>query len=183
MFRLWFLALGFFLASTVALGQTTPTDSQTLQALLSEIRQLRKDLQTTTVASQRVQILTYRLQSQQGAVARVQQRLDGVHAKLAEAQAGVRHFTSEIERAEAALNEPQNSAEADRKQVEGMLATGKRELESQKAAEQEWETKEAEAVQDLRSEQSKLAALEEQLDQLDKILEGAARQSATGPRQ
>jgi hypothetical protein len=52
-------------------------------------------------------------------------------------------------------------------------------LESQKAAEQEWETKEAETVQELRSEQAKLAALQEQLDQLDKILEQASRQPAS----
>ena len=181
MFRLWLLALGFFLASTAALGQSAAADSQTLQALLSEIRQLRKDLQTTTVASQRVQILMYRLQSQQGAVARAQQRLDGVHAKLAQSRDGVRHFTTELERTETALNDTQNPA--DRKDLETMLPRTKGELESQKAAEQEWEAKEAEAAQDLRSEQSKLATLQEQLEQLDKILDGVSRQSATGPRQ
>lgn len=175
--RVWFLLLGLFVASISAFGQSTTTDSQTLQALLSEIRLLRRDLQTTTVASQRVQILMYRLQSQQAALARAQQRADEVHSRLNEAQAGVRHFTSEIERTETALNDTQNSN--DRKQVEGMLAAAKRELELQKAAEQDWEAKEAEAVQNLRSEESKLAALEEQLDQLDKILEGVSRQSAT----
>jgi hypothetical protein len=34
-------------------GQSTSTDSQTLQALLAEVRQLRHDLQTTTIAAQR----------------------------------------------------------------------------------------------------------------------------------
>ncbi len=167
--RALFLLFGLFVASASAFGQSTTTDSQTLQALLSEIRQLRKDLQTTTVASQRVQILMYRLQSQQAAVARAQQRADEVHSRLTEAQAGVRHFASEIERAETALNDSQNSN--DRKQLEGMLAAAKHELELQKTAEQEWETKEAEAVQNLRSEESKLAALEEQLDHLDKDFE------------
>lgn len=165
----WLLLFGLFVVSTSAFGQSIATDSQTLQALLSEIRQLRKDLQTTTIASQRVQVLMYRLQSQQSAVARAQQRADEVHSRLTDAQAGVRHFTSEIERTETALNDSQNSS--DRKQVEGMLAAAKHELESQKAAEQEWETKEAEAVQSLRSEEAKLAALEEQLDQLDRTLE------------
>jgi hypothetical protein len=176
MVRSLFLKLGLLVASSSALGQSAGTDSQTLQALLSEVRQLRKDLQTTTVASQRVQILMYRLQSQQTAVARAQQRLDGVHAKLAEARNGVQHFTSEVERMETALNDTQNPA--DRKELESLLPARKGQLESQKVAEQDWGTKEAEAVQDLRSEQSKLAALEEQLDQLDKILEGVARQSA-----
>jgi hypothetical protein len=65
------LALGFLLSSTLCFGQTTPSESQTLQALLLEVRQLRQDLQTTTVAAQRAQILLYRLQGQEAAVARL----------------------------------------------------------------------------------------------------------------
>ncbi len=172
--RLFLLALGFLMTSTVSVGQTASAESQTLQALLVEVRQLRKDLQTTTVASQRVQILLYRAQLQETVVAGAQRRLDVVHSKLAEVRSGVAHFASEVERAEAELNDSQGSA--DRKQVEGMLAAAKRELESQKAAEQEWEAKEAESVQDLRSEQAKLVALQEQLDQLDKTLEQASQQ-------
>jgi hypothetical protein len=174
MHRLFLLALGFLLASTVSVGQTAPADSQTLQALLVEVRQLRKDLQTTTVASQRVQILLYRMQLQQSAVARAQSRLDDVNAKLVEARAGVRHFTSETERAEAGLKDSQVSANG--KENENMLARLKGELESQKAAGQEWETKEVEAVQELRAEEAKLVALQEQFDQLDKILEQSSRQ-------
>jgi thymidylate synthase len=181
MHRLFLLALGLLLASTVSVGQTASADSQTLQALLVEIRQLRKDLQTTTVASQRVQILLYRAQNQETVVAGAQRRLDEVHSKLAEVRSGVAHFTSEIERAEAELNDSPSSA--DRKQVEGMLTVSKRELEAQKAAEQEWETKEAESVQNLRSEQAKLSALQEQLDQLDKILEQSSRPPTASSRQ
>jgi chromosome segregation ATPase len=181
MHRSALFALGLLLASTVSGGQATPSDSQTLQALLAEMRQLRKDLQTTTVASQRVQILLYRAQLQETAVAGAQRRLDDVHSKLAEVRSGVRHFTSEIERAESALNESQNAV--DRKQLEDMLTAAKRELESQLATEQEWETKEAQAVQDLRSEQAKLSALQEQLEQLDRSLEQSIRPPAAAPRE
>ena len=167
--RVLFLFFWLFVLSSVAFGQSVPADLPTLQALLSEVRQLRKDLQSTTVAAQRVQILLYRVQSQQAAVARAQQRVDEVHSRLVDNQAAVRHFTTEIERTESALNDSQNSS--DHKQLEGMLAVAKRELESQKAAEQESETKEAEAVQSLRSEEARLWALEEQLDQLDRTLE------------
>jgi hypothetical protein len=59
MHRPFLFGLGLILASTVSVGQTASPDSQTLQALLAEVRQLRKDLRTTTVASQRVQILLY----------------------------------------------------------------------------------------------------------------------------
>ena len=137
-------------------------------------RQLRKDLQATTVASQRVQIILYRLQLQEGAVARVQQRADEAHSKLAEARSSTRDRDAAKERVETALNETQNSAE--RKQLDKLLSDVKGQLESQKAAEQEWQTKEAEATQELRSEEAKLAALQEQFDQLDKILEQSSRQ-------
>jgi hypothetical protein len=40
------LILILFLIPAAALSQTAPTDSQTLRALLAEIRQLRHDLQT-----------------------------------------------------------------------------------------------------------------------------------------
>ena len=176
MHRSWLLALGFVFASPASFAQTASTDSQTLQALLAEVRQLRMDLQTTSVASQRVQIILYRLQLQEGTVARAQQRVDEVHSKLAEARAGVQHFASEVERMQRALNETQNPA--DRKESESLLAARKGQLESQKAAEQDWETKEAESRQELRLEEAKLAALQEQFDQLDKILEPSSRQPA-----
>ena len=173
MHRLFLFALGLLLASTVSVGQTASADSQTLQALLAEVRQLRKDLQTTTVASQRVQILLYRAQLQETVVAGAQQRLDAMHSKLVEAQSAVRHFISENERLEATLNDSQSPA--DRKELEVMLTRLNGELESQRAAEQEWLTKEAQATQELRSEGTKLALLQEQLDQLDKILEQSGR--------
>src|SRR5258708_23322425 len=55
----------FLLISAPAFGQCTSTDSQPLQALLAELRQLHHDLQTTTIAAQRAHILPYLLQGQQ----------------------------------------------------------------------------------------------------------------------
>jgi len=80
------LALGFLLSLTPCFGQTTPSESQTLQALLLEVRQLRQDLQTMTIAVQRAQILLYRSQGQEAAVARASQRLDGARERLAAIQ-------------------------------------------------------------------------------------------------
>ena len=177
MYRSWLLALAFLFSSPANFGQTASTDSQTLQALLAEVRQLRMDLQTISVASQRVQIILYRLQLQEAAVARAQGRLDGTHTKLSEAQAGVRHFTSENERVQSALNDSKNPA--DRNEFEAMLTRLKGELESQKSLEQEWATKDAEATQELRSEEAKLSALQDQFDQLDKILEQSSRPPAS----
>jgi hypothetical protein len=67
--RLSFVPLALLLASP-AFAQSNPTDSETLKALLAEVRLLRHDLQTTTVAAQRSQILVYRAQAQESVVAR-----------------------------------------------------------------------------------------------------------------
>ena len=173
MYRPFLLFFALCIFSTATLGQSASADSQTLQALLSEIRQLRKDLQTTAVAAQRVQILMYRLQMQQALVTRAQQRVDEVRSKLAQSREGVRHFASEVEQMETVLHETESSA--NRKELESMLPARKGQLESEKTAVQEWETKEAEAVQNLRSEESKLAALEDLLDRLDRELEKSSR--------
>ena len=70
MSRSLLFVLAVLLFATASFGQTTAADAQTLQALLSEVRLLRQDLQTTTISAQRAQILIYRLQGQEAAVAR-----------------------------------------------------------------------------------------------------------------
>jgi hypothetical protein len=51
--HLSFLVLTLLCVSPTIHAQTAPTDSDTLKALLAEVRQLRHDLQATTVAAQR----------------------------------------------------------------------------------------------------------------------------------
>jgi hypothetical protein len=63
MHRSWLLVLGFSLISGLALAQSTSTDSQGLQALVAEVRQLRKDLQITNASALKAQILLSRLQA------------------------------------------------------------------------------------------------------------------------
>lgn len=72
--------------SAPVFAQSSSTDSQTLQALLAEVRQLHHDLQSTTIAVHRAQILLYHLQGQEAIVARASQRLDDARARLAETQ-------------------------------------------------------------------------------------------------
>jgi hypothetical protein len=59
------------LCSTAVFAQTNSNDSDTLKSLLSEVRLLRHDLQSTTVVAQRAQILIYRLQAQESVVRRI----------------------------------------------------------------------------------------------------------------
>jgi chromosome segregation ATPase len=171
--RCWLLVLGFLFVSPAAFGQTSSTDSQTLQALLAEVRQLRQDLRTTTMAAQRVQILLHRLQGQEAAVAQMQRRVDEAHSNLAQTQSEMKRLTSDIKRIEDMHSNSQNPAE--RKDLEQLLPQLKERLASQESAEQQWQTKQAEVEQDLRTEQAKLSVLQDQLDRLEKSLENSNR--------
>jgi hypothetical protein len=66
--------------------QSSPADSQTLQAILEEIRDLRQDLQNVTVTARRTEIFLYRLQTQETVVARAFQRVAEAQSKLGEVQ-------------------------------------------------------------------------------------------------
>jgi len=161
--------------STACFGQTTTGDSQTLQALLFEVRQLRQDLQTTTIAGQRVQILIYRLQGQEAAVARASQRLDEAREKVARIQDQREHVVAEVKRFEDSLSGTVNPA-TQRKDIEqGVLPQLKTRLESLENQEQQLHTREVEAEQQLRAEEVRLSDLRDQLDRLDKTLENAGR--------
>jgi chromosome segregation ATPase len=173
MYRPQFLVLGLLLISPAVFGQTSSTDSQTLQALLAEVRQLRQELRTTTVAAQRVQILIYRLQIQEGAAARAQRRVDEARSALSQTQAEVKMMATEIKQTEDKISNAQNPVE--RKRQEDLLARFKAGLESQENSAQQLQAKESEAEQELRAEQSKLNVLQDQLDRLDKSLETSSR--------
>lgn len=65
-------------------GQTS--DSQTLQALLQEVRQLRDDVQGMTLVGQRVQILLYRIHLQSDVVKKYADSYEQTKAKLKEGE-------------------------------------------------------------------------------------------------
>ncbi|PYT44778.1 MAG: hypothetical protein DMG47_10440 [Acidobacteria bacterium] len=167
--------LSLLLFPTACLAQTTPNDSQTLQSLLLEVRQLRQDLQTTTIAGQRAQILIYRVQGQEAAVARASQRLDEFREKLARIQDERKHVAADVKRFEDSLSSSENPP-TQRKEIEqGMLPQLKTRLESLENQEQQLQTREIEAGQQLRAEEVRLSDLRDQMDRLDKTLENAGR--------
>jgi chromosome segregation ATPase len=168
------LVLGLLLFSTACFGQTTPADSQTLQALLAEVRQLRQDLHTTTIAAQRAQIHIYRSQGQEAAVARASQRLDDARVKLAETQDQRKNLAAYIEHHEDFGRHTENPP-AQRKAIEDELPQLKAQRESLENEEQQRQTREIEAEQQLRTDDVRLGELHDQLDRLDKSLENSRR--------
>jgi hypothetical protein len=167
----------FLLSAATVFAQAAPSD--TLQALLAEVHQLRLDLQSTTVTAQRVQILLYRVQLQQATVTRATARADDAHGKVEDAkrtQARVTQGLQQLQDQETRLtNDPTAPADVS-KQIHRQLLEAKQSLEIWQNDEQQWQAKEIEAQSQLRAEQARLNELQDTLDRLDKALANLSKQ-------
>lgn len=179
MLRPTFLALGVLLFSPTAFGQTAPTDSQTLQALLVEVHQLRQDLQTAATAARRAQILIYRLYTQESVVAHASQRVDEAKSMLDQFQNHKKWNALQIKDYEDSRDRAENATE--RKQFDDLISHLKSEMEGLATLEQEAQTKEMELAEQLRIEQAKLDQLQADLDQVDRAVMSAAFRPGSTP--
>lgn len=162
--RLYFLVSIVFGIAILSLGQTTSSDSQTLQALLTEVRGLRKDLQVSLAGMQSAQILLSRLQLQEVAVTRASQHLDEAHSKLAELQVVLKSEATELGQWESHSPIPGET----QAQVEDALNRARADFEVSTSLGQQRQAAADEAEQQLRTEQERLKRLETQLDELVK---------------
>jgi uncharacterized coiled-coil protein SlyX len=126
-------------------------------------------LQTTNGYALKAQILLYRLQVQEATVARVSQHLNDERSKLAQTQEHRRRLMAALKENEE-LPDKGEISPAGRKEAQEVIARVKPELESVTAEEQQRQTSEMEAEQQLRAEQAKLSALEDRVDRLEKDL-------------
>src|SRR4051812_33158574 len=99
MFRVLFA----FLIAAAAVAQTASPETQALQALVAEIRQMRLDMQTTTITTQRVQVVLYRLQSQTALVTRAASRLEDARSSLGNTQSEKKNLTDNARRLDESL--------------------------------------------------------------------------------
>jgi hypothetical protein len=171
-----FLILALIIPSA-AKAQSASVDSQYLHDLLAEVHQLRHELQTTTVALQRSQILLHRLDLQENAVNRATERRDAAQAKLTELQDTRKEMAAFVKQGDDQSDNNKSADDANARQgVMMMIPQMKARLQSLDDDEQQAQIKLTEAEEQLRLEQAKLGELESQLDRLDKTLEDSARQ-------
>jgi chromosome segregation ATPase len=164
-------AVALFMASN-GLCQTSaaPKEQETLQSLLTEVHQLRLSIEAMTVASQRAQIALSALQIQDAAVARALQRLDNVRNRCKEPEDRKQHMAVEIQHLESILSAGTASA-AEVKSVHEREGQLKGEIDAVASEASTCQATEAEASSQLRSEQAKLADVQDRIDRLDKTLE------------
>lgn len=172
------LVFTLLLTPTMSFGQSTSTstDSQTLQALLREVRELRQEMRTITVASERAQILLAREQMQQATVQNAQKEEDATKERTERADEHSQQLTRQIK-----YYTDQDSAEAtpnpdQRQRIEQELASMKTMLEQANNDNAKAQSAELQTNEKLQIEQSKLAAIQEELRQVDRALQNLANQ-------
>jgi hypothetical protein len=80
--RAFFCVLTLLAISGLAVAQSATSDTQTLQAVLNEVRALRQELRVSLNRTQTMQILLVRFQTQEGVIARASDRLNDARQKL-----------------------------------------------------------------------------------------------------
>jgi septal ring factor EnvC (AmiA/AmiB activator) len=173
--RAFFLTLLVLGVPAATFGQAAPSDSQTLQSLLTEVRALRQELRVSLARVETSQILLSRLQMQEGSVARASVQLNEARSKLLDVQVERKQLTAEVKRLEdttGADNDPQRQ-----KDLQDRISHVKSDLEVSGHVEQERQRTEIQAEQLLRAEQDKLSALEAQLDELIRNIGSQVEQS------
>jgi hypothetical protein len=160
-----------FIAAALA-AQTPPTsaptaDTQVTQALLTEIRALRQDLQLTAATIQRVQILMYRLQIETTMLNAATQRREQIKNTCGYTFQRRKMLTSQIEQAEARQRSMQTPPDP---KAPDVLSQLKMQLEMLSTEEQTCQTRQIDADNEYRAQEMKVSDLQGRFDQLDKVL-------------
>src|ERR1039458_473763 len=140
---------------TAAAAQTPSPDTQALQALVTEIRQLRQDMLSTTIVTQRVQVALYRLQTQTALVTRASAQLEAARTAAGNAQSELKRIVAYIPVVEEEARSAGDNAQ--RKAKEESVAQVKINLERMTSDEQRLRSREIDAETQFRAEQAKLA--------------------------
>lgn len=159
-------------AVAAAYGQTAPAkEPDTVQALLTEVRLLRQDIEGMTLASERVQIALFRLQTQETVAAHSAERLDSVRNRCSQVEKERRGFSDEIQRLEMAATAGSVDPGQTKASQANRLDDIKHGMERLNADLQSCQATESEATTRLRTDEAKLADAQGRIDRLDKELE------------
>jgi hypothetical protein len=176
MVRATFLFLSIVSFSPYSPGQTAEPQTHTMEAVLSEIRQLRQDLQAAAVATRKAQIVIYRLHVQAQVVERATERLENVKNELDQFESQKKMMTEQIKQFEDIKDRAETPQQ--RQQYEDYITRYTTNLEAEVPREQELQAKQIELEADLRTEQAKWDRLQDELDRLENSLEKSALQAS-----
>ena len=179
MLRAAFLFLSLVSFAPLSPAQSPEPQTRTMEALLSEIRQLRQDLQAAAIATRKAQIVIYRLHVQAAVVERATDRLENAKGELVQLDTQKQSLIEQIKQLEEMKDRPEN--EQRRKQFEDYLSNAKANLEALAPREQEIQAKQIELEADLRTEQARWNRLQDELDRLENSPDNSALQVSNRP--
>jgi DNA repair exonuclease SbcCD ATPase subunit len=165
-------------ALTAPVNQLAQGDSgQQMQALVSEVRQLRLAIQQSNFSAYHAQVYLERLRWQQPRVDRLNDKLEKVRAELADFRSRQANLAEEIKFFENELRKESDPGK--RRELEQSLQVRKRLPEEIAQLEQQ----EAQLMAQLQPEQAKLNDITERLDAVQKDLEVVGKPQPSGKRQ
>jgi len=166
LFTLVVLSAGFVcLTAQAASAQATPgrpTQEQSLQDLVNEVRQLRAMIQRVTITNYKTNILVERLKFQQETVTRLSRELDDVRESLADTRTTVARMKEQASRFQSGVESGVRNSDE--------LAALKLEVEGLNQREARLAMRETQVMNDLSTERMRLAELNDQLTKLESDL-------------
>ncbi|HEY5054910.1 MAG TPA: hypothetical protein VII58_02045 [Acidobacteriaceae bacterium] len=151
-----------------AFGQASQSDSQTLQAILAELRSMHNDVRL----GQTTQILLTELEVQENAVTRAAQRRDDLRNRLTQVQSNEKNMAQQMTQNEDQVSKIIDSIQLKRlTDIQNQL---KASMVAQAQQEKDWSNDLLDAENALRKEQDTLQSIQDQLASVIRKLQPAA---------
>ena len=148
-------------------------DTSVMQALLSEVHQLRVALERSNTIAPRIQLAVERVKLQQEVVVRLSKQLEDVQQEFAREQTSRENQLEQVKIFERKMNETVDPVE--RKKMDEEMSAFQAHTQGGQKMLQSLQTREADLTSRLRSEQATLDGLNDRLNQIERDL--------TAPRQ
>ena len=158
------LALLFIVVTSPSFAQTAQSDSQTLDAILAELREIHHELRST----QAMQMLLAELGAKQSVVNQAVERLDRERSNLIQIQSDQGRTLGELDRAQDKVD--RSSDPTEQKQLTEEVQRLKTNISTLKILEQARQSAVDEAQQRLRDSHDAVQEVQEQLDAMTKKL-------------
>lgn len=167
---LWLLSPGALRAqSSNRVAETTPENQQVLQALLSEVRQLRLTLQRTNLSAFRAQIMIERLRMQQERVDRITRQVEENQNELTGSAISQSQLTERGKELESQMKLEQDAGR--RTQLDAQYKELKYIMEQQTERETQLRARQTQLTSQAQAERVKLDEIESRLEALERELE------------
>jgi len=144
-------------------------NSQLMQELLGEVRQLRLTCERASAASARLQIMLQRMQLQQNQMNRIGSKLDSVRDELMRAESQQAQSSSQLSDLDNRLSQEKDPNR--QKELQEQQKDTRRVLEQQSRSAQDLRTTEGELTASWQREEARLNEFQERLNALEKAAE------------